>query len=107
MNILNSLVLYLALFLVMIILALEHVLPVNYLGGIVIALFIAGLFYAWLNAWRQTEKLIKGDSLHQSQLEKEEREEETDYPYVLVQFPMPKQSRTSQEEKQEERQIPA
>ena len=42
----------------MVVLALYRILPVNYLGEIVIVLFISGLIYAWLNAWRQTDKLI-------------------------------------------------
>ena len=50
------------LFFIMIALALFNVLPINYLGGMVIALFIGGLWYAWLNAWRQTDKLIDGES---------------------------------------------
>jgi len=62
MNVLTGLGLYLALFFVMIVLALLNILPVNYLGGIIIALFIGGLFYAWLNAWRQTSKLVKVES---------------------------------------------
>lgn len=51
-------VLYLLGFFVMITLALFRILPVNYLGGIVILLFIGGLFYFWLNAWRQTKMMI-------------------------------------------------
>ena len=59
MNVLTSLVLYLSLFFVMIALALLNILPLNYLGGIIIGLFIAGLLYTWANAWRQTKKIIE------------------------------------------------
>ena len=52
-------VLYLIAFFAMIVLTLFRVLPVNYLGEIVIALFISGLCYSWLNAWRQTDKMIQ------------------------------------------------
>jgi len=62
LNVLSALILYLGLFFVMIALALFKVLPVNYLGGIVIALFIGGLCYAWLNAWRQTDKIMNVES---------------------------------------------
>lgn len=51
--------LYLVAFFVMIVLALLRILPVNYLGEIVIVLFISGLCYSWLNTWRQTDKLIE------------------------------------------------
>ena len=52
-------VLYLLAFFAMIVLALFRILPVNYLGEIVIVLFISGLCYSWLNTWRQTDKLIE------------------------------------------------
>jgi Na+/H+-translocating membrane pyrophosphatase len=59
MNVLTSLVLYLSFFFVMIALALLNILPLNYLGGIIIGLFIAGLLYTWANAWRQAKKIIE------------------------------------------------
>lgn len=68
----------------MIVLALVHILPVNYLGGIVVALFITGVFYTWANTWRQTRKLIKEDSAEQKILEDEEVEMEREYPTALV-----------------------
>ena len=73
LNILSSFLLYLGLFFVMIFLALENILPTNYLGGIVIALFIGGLCYAWLNAWRQTNKLLAVEG--REPLKKSTREE--------------------------------
>ena len=68
----------------MITLALFNILPVNYLGGIVVGLFISGLFYSWFNSWRKTNKLIKDDMSEQSMLEKEEEEMETEYPSHIV-----------------------
>lgn len=50
---------YLVAFFGMILLALYHILPVNYFGEIVIVLFVSGLVYAWLNAWRQTDRIIE------------------------------------------------
>ena len=76
LNLLTALALYLGLFFVMIALALFKVLPVNYLGGIVIALFIGGLCYAWLNAWRQTDKLIDVETRKKVTEEKTVREPE-------------------------------
>lgn len=76
MNVLSSFLLYLGLFFVMIFLALENILPTNYLGGIVIALFIGGLCYAWLNAWRQTNKLLKVNDGERVQRSTRERESE-------------------------------
>jgi predicted tellurium resistance membrane protein TerC len=58
---------YLAAFFVMIGLALLRVLPVVFLGGIVIALFIGGLFYFWLDAWRETEKMIETEKKHEEE----------------------------------------
>ena len=84
MNVATSFIAYLGLFFVMIALALLNVIPVNYLGGIVIALFIGSLVFAWLNAWRQTEDLVKKDVASQPRLEKEEIELESEYPSVLV-----------------------
>jgi hypothetical protein len=78
MNVIESFLVYLGLFFLKIVLALEHILPLDYLGGIVVALFITGLFYAWLNAWRQTKKLIKEDNTEQADLERENTEEETE-----------------------------
>jgi hypothetical protein len=74
MSVLTTFVLYLAAFFVMITLALVHVLPLNYLGGIVIGLFILGLIYSWLNAWRQTSKMIKAESPQIAQAFREEAE---------------------------------
>lgn len=68
----------------MIVLFLLKILPVDYLGGIVVMLFISGLLYAWLNAWRQTEKLVKADSAEQPTLEEEETEMEVEYPTNLA-----------------------
>jgi hypothetical protein len=56
---------YLAAFFVMIGLALMRALPVVFLGGIVIALFIGGLFYFWLEAWRETERMIETERKHE------------------------------------------
>lgn len=70
MSIRTSYALYFLGFFVMIALALFRILPVNYLGGIVIVLFIGGLFYSWLNAWRQTKKMISVKS-EVSRVEKE------------------------------------
>lgn len=50
---------YLLAFFALIVLALFRILPVNYFGEIVIVLFISGLCYSWLNAWRQTDKIIE------------------------------------------------
>ena len=63
MSIRTSYVLFFLGFFVMIALALFRILPVNYLGGIFIILFIGGLFYSWLNAWRQTKKMISVKSV--------------------------------------------
>ena len=84
MSISTSYVLYLLGFFVMIALALFRILPVNYLGGIVIVLFIGGLFYSWLNAWRQTKKMIGVKSPAEiSEAEKEvERERKQEEPIV-------------------------
>jgi Flp pilus assembly protein TadB len=76
MNILTSLVLYLAAFFVMITLALLHVLPLNYLGGIVVGLFVTGLIYSWLNAWRQTDEMMKKESSQFAEAFKEEEKAE-------------------------------
>lgn len=81
MNVLVGYALYLIGIFGTIALALFHVLPVDYLGGIIIALFIAGLVYTWLNAWRQTDKLIEVDRGEQSELEEHETEIEQEYPY--------------------------
>lgn len=54
----SKFVVYLLAFFGMIVLALYHILPVNYFGEIVIVLFISGLVYAWLKAWRQTDRII-------------------------------------------------
>lgn len=59
MNVLTGFVLYFVLFFVMVALAVVHVLPADVLGGIVVGLFMLGVFYSWLNAWRQTSKLIR------------------------------------------------
>ncbi len=83
MNVLSSFILYLVAFFGMITLALLNILPVNYLGGIVIALFIMGLLYSWLNAWRQTIKLVSKDSIEQPEFEREETELEVEYPIVF------------------------
>jgi hypothetical protein len=45
----------------LILLSLFNVLPVDYLGGFVIAGFIGGLLFARLNAWRQGEKMFKAE----------------------------------------------
>lgn len=66
-------VVYLAAFFAMILLALFNVLPVVFLGGIVIALFIGGLFYFWFRAWRETEQMIKKSPSLPSKTETEER----------------------------------
>jgi len=76
LNVLSAFTLYLGLFFVMIALALFNVLPLNYLGGIVIALFIGGLCYAWLNAWRQTDKIIDVESRKRLMEEKSVRNRE-------------------------------
>ena len=68
----------------MIALALLNVLPLNYLGGIVIAMFIAGLCYAWFNAWRQTDKLIEVES-HIQVPNSQENPEKKQEKEVLVQ----------------------
>ena len=84
MSIRTSYVLYFLGFFVMIALALFRILPVNYLGGIVIILFIGGLFYSWLNAWRQTKKMISVKSVAEiSKAEIEtERERKHEEPIV-------------------------
>ena len=87
--------LYLGLFFVMIILALVNVLPVNYLGILVVGLFVSGLLYIFFNAWRQTVKLyasrgvapsleVKNSEGNPLQNEKEqpEREREVEVPAV-------------------------
>ncbi len=57
MNVLAAFALYLLGAFALILLSLYNILPVNYLGGFVIAGFVGGLFFAWLNAWRQGEKM--------------------------------------------------
>ncbi len=76
MNVLTSFVLYMAAFFLMISLALLHVLPLNYLGGIVVGLFITGLIYSWLNAWRQTDEMLKKEFPQFAEAFKEEEEAE-------------------------------
>ena len=83
MNVLSSFILYLLAFFGMITLALFNILPLNYLGGIVVALFITGLLYSWLNAWRQTATMVKKDSIEQPELEREETELEAEYPIIF------------------------
>lgn len=62
MNVLTGFGLYLLGAFALIVLALFDVLPTIYLGGFVIAGFIGGLFFAWLNAWRQGENLLRKES---------------------------------------------
>ena len=63
-------------------LALFNIIPTNYLGGVVIAYFIVGLCFAWLNAIRQGEKMAKTErqealvSPHEPEQEMPDREEE-------------------------------
>lgn len=66
MNVLAAFGLYLLGAFTLIVLALLGILPTNYLGGFVIAGFIGGLFFAWLNAWRQGNKLDRNESLEVS-----------------------------------------
>lgn len=73
MNTFIGLTLYIAAYLVMIVVALLNLIPVDYLGGIVVALFIAGLFYAWLNAIRQTDNMIKTENRKQSAAKNEKQ----------------------------------
>lgn len=63
MNVLTAIGLYLLGAFTLIVLALLGILPTNYLGGFIIAGFLGGLFFAWLNAWRQGNKLERNDSL--------------------------------------------
>jgi len=58
-----NLVLFLAGYLVMISLAILHVVPVYYFGGIVVGLFILGLFSFFFYAWHQTSKMVEEESL--------------------------------------------
>lgn len=44
---------------ILIALGLTNVLPIDYLGGMVIGLYIVALIYAFVNAIRSGEKLIK------------------------------------------------
>jgi hypothetical protein len=53
-------------------LVLFNVLPVNYLGGTVIALFMGGLCYAW----RQTDRIIDVESRKKVMEEKSVRNRE-------------------------------
>ncbi|MDH2900428.1 MAG: hypothetical protein PXY39_05605 [archaeon] len=57
----------------LILLSLFNILPVNYLGGFVIAGFIGGLFFAWFNAWRQGEKMLQ---IENQSIEAKKKEEE-------------------------------
>jgi hypothetical protein len=62
MNVITGFGLFLGGAFLLIVLALLNVLPTNYLGGFVIACFIGGLFFAWLNAWRQGEHFIETEN---------------------------------------------
>jgi hypothetical protein len=66
MNVLEGFGLYVFGAFSLVILALFNVVPTNYLGGFVIAGFIGGLFFAWLNAWRQGEKITKQPAIDTS-----------------------------------------
>ena len=59
MNVLSGFALYLLGAFALILLSIFNILPVNYLGGFVIAGFIGGLFFPWLNAWRQGEEMLQ------------------------------------------------
>jgi hypothetical protein len=66
MNVLAAFGLYLLGAFTLIVLALLGILPTNYLGGFVIAGFMGGLIFAWLNAWRQGDKLDRNSSFEVS-----------------------------------------
>jgi hypothetical protein len=74
----------------MIALALLNMLPVYYLGGIVVALFIVGLLYSWLNAWRQGRKPIRAGNTRaafkpeRSSDSQQESERKEEVPQVVV-----------------------
>ena len=57
MNVLAGFSLYLAGSFALIYLSLVNIVPTNYLGGLVIGLFIAGLFFAFGNTIYQTKKM--------------------------------------------------
>jgi hypothetical protein len=67
MNVLQGFCLYLLGAFILVVLALFNIVPTNYLGGFVIAGFIGGLFFAWLNAWHQGEKMSKTTAASKSQ----------------------------------------
>jgi hypothetical protein len=51
-----------------------------YTGGAFIALFIAGLFYTWGNAWRQSKRLDENQSSVQTSRQGSEANEQTEQP---------------------------
>ncbi|MDG7001525.1 MAG: hypothetical protein JRN15_20705 [Nitrososphaerota archaeon] len=59
MKVLTGFALYLLGAFILIALGLTNVLPIDYLGGMVIGLYIVALIYAFVNAIRSGEKLIK------------------------------------------------
>jgi hypothetical protein len=77
MNVLSSFCLYLFVALLLIALCVANILPQNYLGGFVIAGFIAGVCFPFFNATRQGEKMIAREKAAEIYKEEEisEREE--------------------------------
>jgi hypothetical protein len=74
LNVLAGYGLYLFSAFLLIALCLLNILPTNYLGGFVIAGFIGGVCFPWLNAVRQGNKMIEKERLFEI-AEEEEKEE--------------------------------
>ncbi len=63
MNVLTGFSLYLFGAFLLIVLRLTSVLPTNFLGGFVIAGFVGGLVFPFVNAVRQGEKMIASEKV--------------------------------------------
>lgn len=103
MNVLEGFGLYLLGAFALITLSLFNILPTNYLGGLVIAGFIGGLFFFWLNSWRQGEKMLKAESLA-VEVEKvvPSMPKEVEKYYPCEREPIPKSKSDEGQEKKEE-----